>query len=50
MLAELVTLELEYSETGWGVDYYGAHLEVEPHLVPQFTQENLDRIEGLCGL
>ncbi|MER8027787.1 hypothetical protein ABTZ78_02245 [Streptomyces bauhiniae] len=46
MLAELVTLDLEYSETDWGVDFYDAYLEVEPHLVPQFTQESLDRIEG----
>ncbi|KUL72030.1 MULTISPECIES: hypothetical protein [unclassified Streptomyces] len=46
MLAEVVTLELEYSETDWGVEYYEAYLEVEPHLVPQFTQDDLGRIEG----
>ncbi|MYX17064.1 hypothetical protein GTY67_27355 [Streptomyces sp. SID8374] len=47
MLAELVTLDLEYSGQDWGVDFYDAYLEVEPHLVPQFTEESRNRIWGV---
>ncbi|MFE0316582.1 MULTISPECIES: hypothetical protein [Streptomyces] len=47
MLAELVTLDLDYQGEDWDVHYYDAYLEVEPHLVAQFTPEILERIEDV---
>lgn len=44
MLAELATLDLEYHDEDWGVDYFDAYLEVEPYLVPKFPPEAIQKI------
>ncbi|MFH9478058.1 hypothetical protein ACH4L7_30090 [Streptomyces anulatus] len=44
LLTDVVALCMTYKEKDWGIEYYEGVLEVEPHLVPVFTDAVLAEV------
>ncbi|MFE2630691.1 hypothetical protein ACFXDP_22590 [Streptomyces sp. NPDC059374] len=44
LLVDAASFELDYQHEDWGVDYFEAIIDVEPHLVERFSEEIQSRI------